>query len=178
MVSLIRYSCQHEKIGKVDTICVEGADVAKNRNIIVKHAKSYDYMLQIDSDMVFEKDYLLRLLELSRKFSESVVSGIAFLGNEPHLPAIFKDEGGRKVPITKFPSSPFEVDVVGGFGFLTPNNIIVGIPAEPFTRVDGLQEDFSFCKNVRSSGFRIVVDPSIELGHLRPKEIRGADFHG
>jgi len=156
---------------------VEGADVAKNRNIIAKEGLKYDYMLQIDSDMVFEKDYLLRLFELSLKFSESVVSGIAFLGNEPHLPAIFQYEDGRHVPIGKWPNDPFPVDVVGGFGFLTSKEILSEIGEEPFTRVDGLQEDFSFCKKLRSKGKRIIIDPTLELGHLRPKEIRGEDFH-
>jgi len=177
MVSLVRYSVGHDKTGKVNTMLVEGADVAKNRNLIAKEGVKYDYMLQIDSDMVFEKDYLLRLLELSSKFPDCVISGLAFLGNEPHLPAIFKDEGERKVNVTKWPGGPFEVDVVGGFGFLVPKNILNTIGLSPFSRIDGLQEDFSFCNRVRFAGFRIVVEPGLELGHIRPKEIRGDDFH-
>jgi len=178
MVNLVRYSCGCGKFGKIQTMHVEGADVAKNRNIIAKEGLKYDYMLQIDSDMVFEKDYLLRLCEISKKFSDCVVSGLAYLGNEPHFPAIFKYEGERYVPIGKHPASPFEVDVVGGFGFLVPKNVIVGVGDDPFLRIDGLQEDFSFSKRVRDASFRIIVDPSLELGHLRPKEIRGDDFHG
>ena len=184
MIGLIKHTLQNKLTRELNTIHVTSAIVEKNRNEIFQKAKEQNvsHMLQLDSDMTFPPNYLDYLLQMSKEFPDAVVSGLAFMGNPPHFPICFKldEEGvvrGNHHPISKFPEdAPFEVDILGGYGFLVPRVILDKLSDEPFNKIGKYQEDFSFSKRVKELGFRLVVDPRIQMGHIRPKAIGYEDF--
>lgn len=179
MVGLLKYTMKNKVVKDLNTIHITSAIVEKNRNEITEQflkSKSA-YMLQLDSDMTFPPHYLEHLLSISRQAPDAVVSGMAFMGNPPHHPIMFMKDGEKYAPIHKWPEEPFEVDILGGFGFLCPRSILEKLPEKPFDKIHPYQEDFSFSMRVKEAGFRLIVDPRIQLGHIRPRQITQADFN-
>lgn len=132
-----------------------------------------DYMLWLDSDMVFEPDTLLRLLEHAAP--DTIVTGMYFRRVQPYSPVLYDkidiDEAG-KVSTEQTKEVPEGLREVAGCGFgcvLTPVDALLDVLAsyqQMFAPITGLGEDLSFCLRARQCGYKIVVDPSIPLGHV------------
>ena len=177
LLNMVTYSLQNKIVDSIVNGGVTSANVAKNRNLLVSARGDCDYMMQLDTDMTFPKNTLEKLLDLSKKHKNSVVTGLAFVGNPPHVPALFDFDNDKMVahPIKDIPDKPFEVDIAGSFGLLVPDHILRNLEDNPFTRIGNLEEDLSFGYSVRSAGYSFWVDPSIRFGHLRPGKI---DWNG
>lgn len=200
--------------GVCEKVYVESAaspSTERNRNSLVGQMKEdSQFLLQIDADMTFAPDTLQRMLATYDKIYETVqrpfvLSGLGFMGSPPFFPAMFNavkknDTGGFTpireerltpdmydgwVPVIDIPTTPFEVDAVGSFGFLIPFELFsvfkgyggwfnhhLEMDIDTPGKYLEIRHDIAFSMRVRESGHKIFVDPSIEFGHIRPRPVK------
>lgn len=164
-------------LGKVDKTIVAfqiGSLVYTSRNDLVQIAikRGCDYIFWLDSDMMFPPDALVRMFK-SLEHGD-IVSGLYFRRVAPFTPVIYDkldiDETGCHYTEPKeIPDGIFEVEGCGFGCVLMPTDIMLDVMEKygsPFTPINGIGEDLSFCWRARQLGFKIVCDPDIPLGHV------------
>jgi len=150
--------------------------VVQGRNSIMEACKT-DYLIMIDSDMVFENDAIEHLI----KQDKDVISGVAYKKAPPFEPVVAHltpNKQGYQF-YADFPKDKaFQCEGVGGSFLLIKKKVIdaftpevIGRIGRPFNtkfRANGnvISEDFSFCERVRELGFEIWVDPIPNIGHI------------
>lgn len=149
--------------------CV-GAIIEENRNVLFEMAKKedLDWILMIDTDMVFKKDDVDRIIKLGETYD--VVAGVTMRGYPPYWPSLYNFID----PVQKLIEVPKEPRFVEGCGMaftLIGKKAIQQLELRPFDRLlvnrQLLGEDLSFCYNAKQKGLKIYCDPSIKVGHLR-----------
>lgn len=182
MMDMLCYTLEKGFADKVNSYRVASSDIAGNRNKIFQMAKKddCDYLFMVDTDMVLPKNCIEQFLELEKIMPDCLLTGYAGVGGEPFYPAAWIDPGnGEGGIIWETPDVPFEAHFIGGYALFIPKSILRSsdIPEDPFTLRDGDRgEDFAFSRTVREAGFKILVDPRIEFGHLRPQKIGKAHW--
>lgn len=164
-------------LGKVDKTIVAfqiGSLVYTSRNDLVQIAikQGCDYIFWLDSDMMFPPDVLVRMFE-DLKHGD-IVSGLYFRRVAPFTPVIYDkldidDTGCHYTEPKDIPDGIFEVAGCGFGCVLMPTDIMLDVLEKygsPFTPINGIGEDLSFCWRARQLGFKIVCDPDIPLGHV------------
>lgn len=133
-----------------------------------------DYILWLDSDMVFEPDLLIRLMADIR--GRDLVTGIYHYRKPPYRPVIWEqfrhqDANGEKA-INQYLDYPkdrlFKVEACGFGGCLMRTSMIEPIVARfqaLFEPLKACGEDMSFCSRATACGFQMWADPAIQLGH-------------
>lgn len=128
----------------------------------------YDYVMWIDSDMVFGADYVNKLIALNK----DVVTGICTKRTAPFTPAIYtKGEEGFR-PIVDVPvNEVIEVDACGFAFCLTKVSALKKVQEEfgtMFARAYPLGEDLSFCSRWKAldKNNKIYCDTSVVVGHV------------
>lgn len=150
------------------------------RNIAVTMAieTKATHLMFIDSDMAFPNYGVDRLVERG----EYIIGGLYFGRMKPLPVALERHPDNTLKSMRKIPTwdEPFEADAVGTgfmlidmkvfqkmeppfFTYTKPENF--GYKASVFPR-DDVGEDVYFCLKARQNGFRIMVDPTIPLGHV------------
>jgi glycosyltransferase involved in cell wall biosynthesis len=148
-------------------ITVKSSIVAQARNNGVEHAREFgaDYLLFLDSDMVFPPTVLLRLV-LHRKdivgatYTRRVAPFDALGSKLAEQPAVLS---GDLLEMHRIPT-----------GCLLINMQVFNKLAKPYFRFDTddkgqiVGEDYVFCDRAREAGFRIWCDAflSREIGHI------------
>ena len=164
-------------LGKVDKTIVAfqiGSLVYTSRNDLVQIAikQGCDYIFWLDSDMMFPPDVLARMFE-DLKHGD-IVSGLYFRRVAPFTPVIYDkldidDTGCHYTEPKDIPDGIFEVAGCGFGCVLLATDIMLDVLEKygsPFTPINGIGEDLSFCWRARQLGFKIVCDPDIPLGHV------------
>lgn len=164
-------------LGKVDNTIVAfqiGSLVYTSRNDLVQIAikRGCDYIFWLDSDMMFPPDVLVRMFE-DLKHGD-IVSGLYFRRVAPFTPVIYDrldidDTGCHYTEPKDIPDGIFEVAGCGFGCVLMPTDIMLDVLEKygsPFTPINGIGEDLSFCWRARQLDFKIVCDPDIPLGHV------------
>lgn len=136
----------------------------------------FTHMMWLDADIEFDPDHVAKLWNLDADIA------VGFYSMKRKDMPLSAWKNGRLVRIEDCPSEPFEVDYAGT-GFMLINRRVIealAITAEtyegPNGRVSALymtpihndgfeSEDFHFCRKARESGFKVIGDPSIRLGH-------------
>ena len=155
-------------------------DARNNLTVKAMDAKA-DYILWIDSDMVFEPDLLVRLLEDALENDADFVTALCFKRVFPTAPTIGKtlywnqDKMGRVVSgaelYSDYPKDQlFEIACSG----LACTLIKVSAIAEaagacqmsPFQPLPGLSEDYSLCFRLKQIGKKMYCDSRIKVGHI------------
>ena len=152
-----------------------GSLIYTSRNNLATMAvqNEVDYVLWLDSDMIFPPDVLQRLLDDRDK--GDIITGVYYRRVSPFKPVIYSkldisDEGVDWLGYDDYPSD--EMFEVAGCGFgcvLTPTNVFMDVMNkfnDMFSPLNGAGEDLSFCWRARQCGYKIVADPSIPLGHV------------
>lgn len=162
------------KVGDCLVAFQMGSLIYTSRNDLAKKAIecACDYVLWLDSDMVFEPNTLEKLLN-DREHGD-IISGLYFRRVSPYTPTIFDkleiEEGACKW--TDYNEYPDEIFPIGGCGFgcvLTPTSVFMDSFAKYgtcFAPIGHVGEDLSFCWRARQLGYSIVCDPGIKLGHV------------
>lgn len=155
-----------------------GSLVYNSRNELAKRAikMDADYVLWLDSDMIFEPDLLERMHARMAEDNLDFLTGLCFRRTHPYTPALFDKLEYKKGVVLwtdyanrLIPNTPFEVAACGFAAVLMKTEVIMSVQAkhqDMFTPMNRTGEDLSFCWRARDCGFRIVCDPAIELGHL------------
>lgn len=153
----------------------EGALVSTGRNKQFFTAKKdgSDYILYIDSDIVFPEDALAKLMALNKPVS----TGIYYQRLYPFRPVIYditETDQIRNIPRWE-DDKPFKIDACGAGFLLIRKDVFdyfkenVDEPFSMFRNKVGTMagEDTSFCIRCKNKGIEIWADPSIVLGHIR-----------
>ena len=152
-----------------------GSLIYTSRNNLASMAvqKEVDYVLWLDSDMIFPPDVLVKLLEDREK--GDIITGIYYRRVQPFKPVLFKklqiiDDGCDWAGYDDYPSEDlFEVEGCGFGCVLTPTSVLVDVLqkyGDMFSPINGAGEDLSFCWRARQLGYKIMCDPNIQCGHV------------
>ena len=164
--------------GKVEPMIVTGSLVYDARDAIAHHAvdNDYDYVLYVDSDMVFNAEDLKRLLA----HQVGICSGLYVTRDgENKNVAYNKIITRRRFPyrapklIEDSSTSGFAPVAACGFGFcLIKCSVLKSMFKhykslfEPFK---GVGEDIAFCIRARRLGYKTFIDRDVKLGHVGEK---------
>lgn len=139
----------------------------------------YDYLVWIDSDMVWRGSDVLRLISLD----VPIASGCYLMQDNKQYPIVenldydlLAADGAFKFmdrDALNAKTSPFKVSYVG-FGFIVIARGVFETMEYPWFRPrwvdhnnfhDFTAEDVGFCWTAKEKGHDIVVDPSVRVGH-------------
>ena len=137
----------------------------------------YDYILWIDSDMVFNSTVIYDLLEADK----DIVTAVCFMRRAPYEPCIYSKlrmgatlEEDQIEKYLDYPeNSVFEVEACGMAMCLMKVVVLEDIitkTGQPFFPVKSdhrtLGEDLSFCFNARRAGHKIWATSKPNIGHI------------
>lgn len=167
---------------------------ARNTLSLTAIEQNFDYVLWLDSDMVFHADTLERMLKTIKTSSFAIgdwqsyaegagkyqmLTGVYYMRKPPHTPVLYKTiaepeltdgQVQKKIEtMTDIPDTLFEVEGCGFGCVLTSVPLLKKVwdkfgPA--FTPYPWASEDMSFCYRVKQLGEKILCDPTIYLGHI------------
>jgi predicted O-methyltransferase YrrM len=150
----------------------KSALIFKARNQMFDHARNIeaDYLLMIDSDIVFPSDAIKKLVAMDK----DVCTGVYYQKSYPHRPCVYRWTG-KDVDVhenySTVPTEPFKVDSCGAGFLLISKKVLQEYKGRnPFNHIlhgdDLIGEDTSFCMRMRDAGYEIWCDPTIRLGHI------------
>jgi FkbM family methyltransferase len=146
-----------------------GYQIDQIRNLIASWVVNgpYDYLLSIDSDIIFPKDMLIKMLN----HDKDLVSGV-YRQRLPDQVIELYDLKQRNIPLGALPVN--ELIEIGGCGFgcvLVKKEVFVNIGYPQFEyhsaldHRDTFSEDNDFCKKALNLGHKLFADTSIMCGH-------------
>lgn len=178
----MRFAQSLTTLKKVDNCVVSflaGSLIYDARNKLAGYAIDIeaDYVLWLDSDMVFQPNTLERMMAVLDEHPEiDVLSGLYFRRGHPFTPVAFdKLEINEKgdCEFEDMQSVPEGLSEIAGCGFgcvLMRTECLFDIAGKYgavwFTPMGNVGEDCAFCIRAREEGYKIYMDPSIELGHM------------
>ena len=165
------------KVGDCQIAFQMGSLVYTSRNELAKFAikNEFDYVLWLDSDMVFDDDILVRMMATLQEKDLDMLTGLYFRRVMPYSPVLFDELSLSKNTWkwSNFETIPehglFEV---GGCGFgcvLMSTDVLMSVQGkhrQMFQPMNGGGEDLSFCWRARDCGYKILCDPEIVCGHV------------
>ena len=154
-----------------------GSLVYNARNELARQAikSEADWVLWLDSDMVFEPDLLKKMLEVCEENDIDFLTGLCFRRKPPYTPTLFDrldkmEHGASYTTIMSVPEGRFKVGGCGFAGVLMSTDVLLSVAARfggrMFDPLEGFGEDVSFCWRARQCGYEIWCDSEIELGHV------------
>ena len=154
-----------------------GSLIYTSRNNLALQAMKaeFDYMLWLDSDMVFQQDLLIKMKQVMDEKDLDFLTGLYFRRVPPFTPVLFDqldiDENGI-CTWTDWKDVPEGMFKIGGCGFgcvLIKTDVLFDVQAkfgEMFNPIANMGEDLSFCWRARQCGYDIWCDPSLVCGHV------------
>lgn len=129
----------------------------------------YDFILWLDSDMIFPADLLERMMEDIK--DRDMICGLYFRRVPPYTPVAYKtlkrNNGVLEIEdLKEYPKEIFEVDGCGFGAVLMRTDFLFEMPGGWFTPTPDAGEDCAFCIRWKEHGFKIHCDPMIPLGHV------------
>lgn len=163
-----------------------GADVTRGKYQKPFDGKlPYDYIMWIDSDIIFTVDDFKQLLSNKDK---DIVSGLYLMDGGEYYATVkdwdidkFKKQGSfdfiKKEDVYTQIGLPFNVSY-SGFGFMLIKYGVFESIEYPwfgpeyfeFDNIyDFCSEDVAFCKKVEKAGYQIWIDPNVKVKHEKTK---------
>ena len=154
-----------------------GSLVYNARNNLARQAiiEEADWVLWLDSDMVFGPDLLQRMMKVCTENDIEFLTALCFRRKPPYTPCLFDrlekvEKGASYTALLSVPEGRFKVGGCGFAGVLMSTQVILDVGAKfngrMFDPLDGFGEDVSFCWRARQCGYEIWCDSSIEMGHV------------
>lgn len=147
------------------------------RNNLIREAvkRGATHILWLDSDMVFDKDLLKKLIKDIDE-QHQMVCALAHKRKKPYTPVIYNKlriglPGEAEVEeYEEYPKEQlFEVEGCGfGCVLMTVEMALamLGSTEVPFSPIPGFGEDLSFCIRARQLGYKLWCDSRVKVGHL------------
>lgn len=165
------------KVGDCVLSMQMGSLIYTSRNTLATRAiqTEADYVLWLDSDMVFEPDLLERLMKTLTENDLDIVAGLYFRRVQPYSPVLFKDLTLIRDTFfewSEFKEVPSDLFEVAGCGFgcvLMKTDPFIDVQAKfgnMFAPIGNTGEDLAFCWRARQCGYKVWCDPSIICGHV------------
>lgn len=163
----------------VDSFFIGSTLIYEAREKCVAHSleEKADYILFLDSDMVFPEDIIEKFMKYHGHLD--IVSGLYFRRFAPYKPVFYKN-WQQELGIEDFAfreaeawgEGLIEVDGVGG-GCLFINTKVFKDMKKPFffpmmnpSGDTGLGEDLAFSVRVKEAGYKMYVDTTLKFGHV------------
>lgn len=154
-----------------------GSLVYHARNNLARQAlkTDADYVLWLDSDMVFAPNTLIRMLKVCNDNDIDFLTAVCFRRKPPYTPCLFDrlekvEKGASYTALLSVPDGLFQVGGCGFAGVLMRSDVLLSVQSRfegrMFDPMDGFGEDVSFCWRARQCGYDIWCDSSIEFGHV------------
>lgn len=154
-----------------------GSLVYNARNNLARQAikEEADWVLWLDSDMVFGPTLLQRMLKVCTENEIDFLTAVCFRRKPPYTPCLFDrlekvDKGASYTALLSVPDGRFKVGGCGFAGVMLSTDVLLSVAAKfngrMFDPIDGMGEDVSFCWRARQCGYDIWCDSDIELGHV------------
>lgn len=156
-----------------------GSLVYNARNNLARQAikAEADWVLWLDSDMVFGPDLLQRMLTVCTENDIDFLTALCFRRKPPYTPCLFDrldllpdEKGASYTALLSIPEGRFKVGGCGFAGVLLSTDVLISVSARfngrMFDPLPGMGEDVSFCWRSRQCGYDIWCDSEIELGHV------------
>jgi len=154
---------------EVDFQFFYGYNIDQIRNLIASWITNgpYDYLFSVDSDIIFPKDTLCKLL----MHDKDVVTGI-YRQRLPEQIVELYDKNYANLPYQEVEGK--DLVEIGGCGFgcvLIKKQVMqkIGYPQFEYhsaiSHNDTISEDVDFCRKARQNGFSIWCDATILCGH-------------
>lgn len=154
-----------------------GSLVYNARNNLARQAvkSEADWVLWLDSDMVFGPDLLQRMIKVCTENDIDFLTALCFRRKPPYTPCLFDrlekiDKGASYTALMSVPEGRFQVGGCGFAGVLMSMDVLLSVMAKfngrMFEPIDGFGEDVAFCWRARQCGYDIWCDSGIELGHV------------
>ncbi len=154
-----------------------GSLVYNARNNLARQAikAEADWVLWLDSDMVFRPDLLQRMLKVCTENDIDFLTALCFRRKPPYTPCLFDrlekvDKGASYTTLMSVPEGRFQVGGCGFAGVLLSMDVLLSVAARfngrMFDPIDGFGEDVAFCWRARQCGYDIWCDSEIEMGHV------------
>jgi len=166
---------QTAKRGVVDPYIVEGSLIYDARDAIATFAvnNGYDYVLYVDSDMIFGPDDLKKLVS----HDADIVSGLYVTRRGENENVCYSKVITRRRFPYRASALIHDKQITGygpvaacGFGFCLIKCSVLKTMFkrykslfEPFK---GVGEDIAFCLRAKRSGYKIYIDRDVKLGHI------------
>lgn len=154
-----------------------GSLVYNARNNLARQAikAEADWVLWLDSDMVFKPDLLQRMLKVCTENDIDFLTALCFRRKPPYTPCLFDrldkvEKGASYTAILSVPEGRFQVGGCGFAGVLMSTDVLISVSAKfngrMFDPMEGFGEDVAFCWRARQCGYEIWCDSDIEMGHV------------
>jgi hypothetical protein len=172
------------------TDCLQADNYAGTMLTPFRGQVPYDYIMWIDSDIIFKSEDLIELLKMNKDIAAGwyVQSNAGILSNQTtvvenmNLQELYEKGSNKYETIEDMArrTEPFKVDYCGFGWILIKKGVYEKIPYPWFVpRVIQLQkpdgtiledvcsEDISMCEDFRKYGFDIWVNPKVRVGHQK-----------
>ncbi len=189
MMKLTAYSQKHGvDIANVGITERQLIDDARNMLAETFLKTPAEWIFWMDSDMTFDEDALVKLLETAKKKDAKMVTGIYYQRKGMNYPCLWsrgeelqngdvtgvltkKGQSNKYMGTFVFPhpdkKEPFEVHAAGFGCVLLHRSVLEVMPRPWFQFIKGVcSEDFYFFVNAHEYGFKLWADPTITLGHI------------
>jgi hypothetical protein len=138
-----------------------------------------DWLLQLDTDLVFDPDFVARLVRVFEMNKLDILTGVYPYKSSPQLRLLymFNKESGRHEPIGNWENDCdlIEVDAAGGGCLIVRRHVFETIIEKtgqsPFEMIPPYGEDFSFFMRARKCGFKAYCAHRIQAAHLAYRPI-------
>lgn len=164
------------KVGEVRLAMQMGSLIYTSRNALAQQAiqSDCDYILWLDSDMVFDPDFLNRMLMQAKATKSPILTALYYRRVPPYSPVLFRsiemEDGKCKwSEFDEIPNHPFKVAACGFGGVLMDTEVVLSVMGkfgQLFEPINRAGEDIAFCWRARECGYDILCDPAIEMGHV------------
>lgn len=173
-----------------------GALLASARNSVVEQfleADAADWLLFIDSDMVFERESLEHLFAHADAETCPIIGGLCYGLDfvEGPFPVVYRLVDTPDGPMTHRPSvldqdtGLMPVDATGAAFLMIHKSVLVAVREREFSKAypwfqetelgggNPVGEDIAFCLRARTLGFPIVVNLDLRIGHKKDQIVIG-----
>ena len=161
--------------GYVEPMIVQGSLVYDARDEIAKYAvdAGYDYVLYVDSDMVFDSEHLKQLMA----HDADICTALYVTRRGDNKNVIYSDVITRRRFPKREPKLIHDEERSGyarisacGFGFCLIKTSVIKSMLKRYKSLFepkwGVGEDIAFCIRARKCGYRIFTDRSVKVGHI------------
>lgn len=173
-----------KRVGECEIAFKISSLIYTSRDALAKEALKIGakYILWLDSDIVFAPDLMIRMINTIKE--DTILTGVYYRRGKPYKPVIFDElelteNGWKWSDCENLPDMPFEIEGCGFGCVLMPTEAVAGVMLnfkQIFNPISGIGEDLSFCWRVRQSGYKIICDPTLKVGHVGHMVI-GEDFY-
>ena len=143
-----------------------------------------DYIMFLDSDQIIYEDTIDRLAKYLDN-GEDIVTTLIFRKDPPYQPCIFCEQielENKQISLKYYDvenedlTKPFYVESCGLGCAMIKLDIFKNIKQPWFLPRPYTGEDISFMWEARQKGYKILCDPTIEIGHIGQKNYTREDY--